>query len=214
MAYCPKCGAKLPDGAKFCGSCGSKVATPSAPAAPSQSPAVPSMAPTVAPVTPSMTPKVAPAAPSVPSSPAPAPTGAPGANDAPQKAPSEPDVSWKDAFAYFQKPYVAPTKLTSDGNITVKRRDNDLNKPAESSMGELDYSTHEGGSSTKISFGQLATGLIPEAAPLASMISDKTRAEASKRVYTDRLKNQVSMGEISQEDATEQADAIDSTKSN
>ena len=46
------------------------------------------------------------------------------------------------------------------------------------------------------------------------MISNKTRAEASKRVYTDRLKNQVSMGEISQEDAAEQADAIDSTKSN
>lgn len=73
-------------------------------------------------------------------------------------------------------------------------------------MGGLDYDAHHGGSSSRLGFGELATGLIPEAAPLESMLRDDIRQKAADRVTTDRLKNKVAMGEMSQQEAVEEAD--------
>lgn len=41
MAFCPNCGNKLPDNAKFCASCGAKIAMPAAPAAEQSAPEAP-----------------------------------------------------------------------------------------------------------------------------------------------------------------------------
>ena len=79
MAFCTKCGTKLPEGSLFCTSCGASLA--SAPASPAPAPAAPAPAPAA--------PAPAPAAPApAPAAPAPAPVAPAPASAAPAPAPA------------------------------------------------------------------------------------------------------------------------------
>lgn len=117
-------------------------------------------------------------------------------------------MSMADAFAYFGKSYVEPQKNAAGSSAPSEslRRDPKLGKDNASKMGGLDYGTHRGGSSSKLGFGELATELVPEAAPVESMLREGIRAKASEKVRTDRLKNKVAMGEMSQQEAVREAE--------